>query len=152
MISKTKRSSEKWSTGGSFWRISCRVASSSDWHLEHRYLQKHFNHVNPSEPVEQFTCYPQLVSRIEEALLCSFRAKHCPFIRFNKTYSRARNRTYLEIDLYFKEVRIILRTGSTPRAGCRVCLCSFELDDSLYENEKTMNRLRSIHLIRNEMF
>ena len=69
-----------------------------------------------------------------------------------RTYSYARNRTYLKIDLYFKEVRIILRTGSTPRAGCRVCLCSFELYDALYENDKTVNQLGSIHLIRNEMF
>jgi hypothetical protein len=84
VISKTNRSSEKWSTGGSFWRMSCRVASSSDWHLEHRYLQKDFSQVNPGEPVERFTCYPQLVSRIEEALLCSFRAKHCPFTRLNE--------------------------------------------------------------------
>ena len=84
VISKTKRSSEKWSTGGSFWRMSCRVASSSDWHLEHRYLQKNFSQVILGEPVEKFTCYPQLVSRIEEALLCSFRAKHCPFMWLNE--------------------------------------------------------------------
>ena len=84
VISKTKRSSEKWSTGGSFWRMSCRVASSSDWHLEHRYLQKNFSQVNPGAPVERFTCYPQLVSRIGEALLCSVQAKHCPFTWFNK--------------------------------------------------------------------
>ena len=40
VTSKTKRSSEKWRTGGSFCRMSCRVASSSDWHLEQRYLMK----------------------------------------------------------------------------------------------------------------
>jgi hypothetical protein len=74
------------------------------------------------------------------------------FHAVQRTYLCARNRTYLKIDLYFKEVRIILRTGSTPRAGCRVCLCSFELYVTLYENKKTVNWLRSIHLIRNEMF
>ena len=84
VMSKTKRSSEKWRTGGSFWRMSCRVASSSDWHLEHRYLQKNFSQVNPGELVVRLTCYPQLVFRIEEALLCSFRVKHCPFMRFNE--------------------------------------------------------------------
>ena len=40
VTSNTKRSSEKWRTGGSFCRMSCRVASSSDWHLEQRYLMK----------------------------------------------------------------------------------------------------------------
>jgi hypothetical protein len=74
------------------------------------------------------------------------------FHAVQRTYSCARNRTYLKIDLYFKEVRIILRTGSTPRAGCRVCLRSFELYVTLYKNKKTVNWLRSIHLIRNEMF
>ena len=84
VMSKTKRSSEKWSTGGSFWRMSCRAASSSDWHLEHRYLQKIFSQVDQIEPIKRFTCYPQLESRIEEALLCSFRARHCPSTRFNE--------------------------------------------------------------------
>ena len=75
------------------------------------------------------------------------------FHAVQRTYLCARNRTYLKIDLYFEKVRIVLRTGSTPHAGCRVCLCSFELYDTLYENEKkTVNRLRFIHLIRNEMF
>jgi hypothetical protein len=67
------------------------------------------------------------------------------FHAVQQTYSCAYNRTYLKIDLYFEEVRIILRTGSTPHAGCRVCLCSFELYDTLYENEKTVNR--EIHLL-----
>ena len=52
-----------------------------------------------------------------------------------RMYSCARNQTHLKIDFYLKEVRIILRTGSTPRAGCRVCLCSFELNDAFYENK-----------------
>jgi hypothetical protein len=74
------------------------------------------------------------------------------FHAVQRTYSGARNWAYLKIDLYFEEVRIILRTGSTPHAGGRVCLCSFELYDALYENEETVNRLRFIYLIRNEMF
>ena len=58
------------------------------------------------------------------------------FHAVQRTYSCARNQTYLKIDLYFEEIRIVLRTGSTPHASCRVCLCSFELYDTLYENEK----------------
>ena len=64
--------------------MSCRVASSSDWHLEHRYLKKNFSQVNPGEHVERFTCYPQTASRVEEGLLCSFRAKHYPITRLNE--------------------------------------------------------------------
>ena len=68
------------------------------------------------------------------------------FHAVQRTYSCAHDRTYLKIDLYFEEIRIILRTGSTTHAGCRVCLCSFELYDTLYENEKNRESVET-HLL-----
>src|SRR5712675_1217785 len=80
ITSKTKRSNEKWRTGGSFWRMSCRVASSSDWHLEHRYLMKG-SAKSMQGVAEHITYYPQIMSQVEEVLRCSFRVRHYPIMR-----------------------------------------------------------------------
>lgn len=42
---------------------------------------KGFSKVSSGESVEHITCYPQIVSRLEEARQCSFQEKHCPSTR-----------------------------------------------------------------------
>jgi hypothetical protein len=151
VISKTKRRSEKWSTGGSFWRMSCRVASSSDWHLEHRYLQKHFSQVNPSELVERFTCYPRLVFRIEEALLCTFREKHCPFMWFNEyIHMHVTGPTSRLTSISRKSELFSEQAPHRVQVVAYVCVPSNCV--TLFISDETVNRLGSIYLVRNEMF
>jgi hypothetical protein len=45
-----------------------------------------FSGIKLNEPAEKLTYYPQIVSLVEEALQCSFRAKHCPIMRTQATH------------------------------------------------------------------